>query len=197
MKATRLISATAFAAIGLFATQAAMAYQAGDIYVRGGYAKSDVKSDNGEIANQNINVSDERGIAYGLGYLFTDKFGVELNGTEAVEHDMDGGHFDRTPVNLMLNYYPLGGTDSRVQPYAGVGLNYTHFSNESVSGMELDHSYGAAGQVGVDLALTDHFLIGAFANYADVDSDVDMHGHSAGKVKLDPLTVGGGLTYRF
>ncbi len=82
MKATRLISATAFAAIGLFATQAAMAYQAGDIYVRGGYAKSDVKSDNGEIANQDINVSDEQGIAYGLGYLFTDKFGVELNGTE-------------------------------------------------------------------------------------------------------------------
>ncbi|SEN62959.1 OmpW/AlkL family protein [Halomonas caseinilytica] len=197
MKATRLISATAFAAIGLFATQAAMAYQAGDIYVRGGYAKSDVKSDNGEIANQDINVSDEQGIAYGLGYLFTDKFGVELNGTEAVEHDMAGGHFDRTPVNLMANYYPLGGTDSRVQPYAGVGLNYTHFSNESVSGMDLDHSYGAAGQVGVDLALTDHFMIGAFANYADVDSDVDMHGHGAGKVELDPLTVGGGLTYRF
>ncbi len=40
-------------------------------------------------------------------------------------------------------------------------------------------------------------MIGAFANYADVDSDVDMHGHGAGKVELDPLTVGGGLTYRF
>ncbi|MBW5801466.1 OmpW/AlkL family protein [Halomonas elongata] len=197
MKATRLISATAFAAATLFAAQSAMAYQAGDIYVRGGYAKSDVKSDNGKVAHQDVNVSDEQGIAYGLGYLFTDKLGVELNGTEAMEHDITGGSFDRTPVNLMLNYYPMGGTDSRIQPYAGVGLNYTHFSNESVSGMDLDDSYGAAGQVGVDLALTDNILVGAFANYADVDSDVDMHGHGAGKVKLDPLTVGGGLTYRF
>ncbi|MFG6178242.1 OmpW family protein [Halomonas sp. THAF12] len=202
MNMTRLLTATAFAAAGLVATQSALAYQAGDFYVRGGIAKSEVKDDNGRVAGGDLDVSDERGITYGLGYQFHDKLGVELNGSQDVEHDLalNGasiGSIDRRPVNLMLNYYPLGGTGSRVQPYAGAGLNYTHFNDETLSGLEVEESYGAAAQIGVDLALTDYLLVGAFANYANVDADVKLNGNDVGDAEIDPVTVGGGLTYRF
>ncbi|MBB3142243.1 OmpW/AlkL family protein [Halomonas organivorans] len=202
MNMTRLLTATVFTAAGLVATQSALAYQAGDFYVRGGIAKSEVKDDNGRVAGGDLDVSDERGFTYGLGYQFHDKLGVELNGSQDVEHDLalngaDIGSIDRRPVNLMLNYYPLGGTGSRVQPYAGAGLNYTSFNDETLSGLDVDDSYGAAAQVGVDMALTDHLLIGAFANYANVDADVKLNGNDVGNAEIDPVTVGGGLTYRF
>ncbi|MDR5867727.1 OmpW/AlkL family protein [Halomonas koreensis] len=202
MKLTRLITATAFATAGLVAAQSAMAYQAGDLYVRGGIAKSEVSDDNGRLAGQPLDVSDERGFSYGLGYQFHDKLGVELNGTQDMEHDLtlggvDTGSVDRRPVNLMVNYYPLGGSASRVQPYVGAGVNYTYFNDESAPGLDIDASWGAAGQVGVDLALTDHLLVGAYANYADVDADVALNGNDLGEAEIDPVTVGGGVTYRF
>ncbi|MDN3552675.1 OmpW family outer membrane protein [Halomonas almeriensis] len=195
MQATRLISATAIAVASLCAAQAAMAYQAGDIYVRGGYAKSDIRDDNDGFADRDINVENAQGITYGAGYLFSDHLGVELNGAEAIEHDMTGGSFERTPINLMANYFPLGGTDSRVQPYAGVGVNHTYFSNESID--DLDHSTSLTGQLGVDFAISDQLMIGSYAQYADVDSDVSLNGDGTGQIKLDPLTIGGNLTFRF
>ncbi|WP_136248925.1 OmpW/AlkL family protein [Halomonas borealis] len=202
MNMTRLITATAFTAAGLVATQSVMANQAGDVYVRGGIAKSEVNDDIGSLNGNDIEASDERGFSYGLGYQFHDKLGVELNGTQDIEHDIsigggDAGSLDRRPVNLMLNYYPLGGTGSRVQPYAGAGLNYTYFNDVTVDGLDVDDSYGAAAQLGVDFALTDNFMIGAFANYADVSPDIEVNGSDAGDVDVDPVTVGGGVTYRF
>ncbi|RTR02405.1 OmpW/AlkL family protein [Halomonas nitroreducens] len=202
MKTTRLISAAALATAGIIASQAALAYQAGDVYVRGGVAKTEVKDDNGRVAGADLDISDERGFSYGLGYQFHDKLGVELNGTEPVEHDLalggaGIGSVERMPLNLMLNYYPLGGTPSRVQPYVGAGLNYTHFSEEELPGLEVEESYGAAAQVGLDFAVTDYLLVGAFANYANVDADAELNGNDVGEAEVDPVTVGGGLTFRF
>ncbi len=202
MTMTRLITATAVAAAGLVATQSALAYQAGDLYVRGGIAKTEVKDDNGRVAGQDLDISDERGFSYGLGYQFHDKLGVELNGTEPVEHDLalggtGIGSVERMPLNLMVNYYPMGGTGSRIQPYVGAGLNYTHFSEEELPGLEVEESYGAAAQAGVDFAITDYLLVGAFAHYADVDADAELNGSDIGEAEVDPVTVGGGLTLRF
>jgi len=202
MKMTRLIATSTLLATTAFAAQSAMAYQAGDLYVRGGFEKADPTSDNGDVLDQDLSISDENGFAYGLGYLFHDKFGVELNGSESMEHDLsvEGGGIgsvERTPVNVMLNYYPLGGVaDARVHPYAGVGMNYTHFSDESFGG-DLDSSYGAAAQVGVDLSVTDNLMVGTYARYADVDADIDVDGHDVGEAELDPVTIGAGVTYRF
>ncbi len=199
MRTTRLITAAAIAASCAFASQAALAYgySAGDAFVRGGFAKSDTTSDNGVMDGVS---SGETGFTYGAGYLFHDKIGVELNGSEKIEHDFSAGALsgsvDRMPVNLMVNYYPLGGLDSRVQPYVGAGVNYTRFSGEP-QGVDVDHSYGAAGQFGIDLAVTDNLMLNGFANYADVDPDVSAGGAEIGEAKVDPLTIGGGVTLRF
>ncbi|KAA0014145.1 OmpW family protein [Billgrantia pellis] len=197
MKTTRLLSVVTITAGFTLASQAALAYGAGDAFVRGGFAKSDTPSDNG-IAD-GIS-SGETGFTYGAGYLFHDKVGIELNGSEKIEHDValggGTGTIDRMPVNLLVNYYPLGGLDSKVQPYVGAGVNYTRFSGEP-EGIDARRSYGAVGQVGVDLAITDNFMLNGFANYADVDSRITADGERIGTAKVDPMTIGGGVTFRF
>ncbi|AXY40980.1 MULTISPECIES: OmpW/AlkL family protein [Halomonas] len=197
MRTTRLITAAAIAASCAFASQAALAYSAGDTFVRGGFAKSDTRSDNGVLDGVS---SGETGFTFGAGYLFHDNIGVELNSSEKIEHTIsaggDTGTIDRMPVNLLVNYYPLGGLDSRVQPYVGAGLNYTRFSGEP-EGVDARRSYGAVGQVGVDLAITDNLMLNGFANYADVDSRLSVDGERIGTAKVDPMTIGGGVTLRF
>jgi len=197
MSNMKLISAAVITASFALASQAALAYNAGDVFVRGGVAQTDTGSGNGNVAGDSLSVDESRGLTYGVGYLFTDKMGIELNSSEEFEHDLsvsgvDAGSIDRLPINLLVNYYPLGGLDSRVQPYVGAGLNYTHFSSEP-SGLSVDESYGAIGQVGVDLAVTDNVMLNGYASYADVNADINV----GGEVDIEPVTIGGGVTYRF
>ncbi len=208
MKMSNLLTVTVIAAGCVVASQVALAYSTGDIFVRGGIAQTDVHSDNGNlevpgIGTAGLDVSDEQGLYYGLGYLLTDRLGLELSGQEKVEHDLsleklgDIGSLDRMPVNLMVNYYPMGGLGSRVQPYLGAGLNYTYFSGEELEGLDVRHSYGAVGQVGVDLAVMQGLMLNGFVSYADISADVRLGGNKIGEAKVDPMTVGGGVTYRF
>ncbi|WP_018917331.1 OmpW/AlkL family protein [Vreelandella zhanjiangensis] len=202
MRNLKLISAAVITAGFALASQAALAYNAGDAFVRGGYAKTDTGSGNGNVLGDELNVQNESGFTFGAGYLFTDKVGVELNSSEKFEHQLntanagDIGSIDRLPVNLLVNYYPLGGMDSRVQPYVGAGLNYTRFSGEPEN-VDVKASYGAIGQAGVDLAVTENILLNGYVSYADVDTDVRVGGDTVGKVDMNPVTIGGGVTYRF
>ncbi|KUJ87758.1 MAG: hypothetical protein XD36_1741 [Halomonas sp. 54_146] len=202
MSNMKLISAAVITAGFALASQAALAYNAGDVFVRGGVAQTDTGSGNGNVAGDSLSVDDARGLTFGVGYLFTDKVGIELNSSEEVEHDLSVagsgvGSIDRMPVNLLLNYYPLGGLDSRVQPYVGAGLNYTHFSSEP-SGFSVDESYGAIAQAGVDLAITQNIMLNGYVSYADVNADINASGiGKVGEVDMEPVTIGGGITYRF
>ena len=201
MSKMKLITAAIVSASAL-ASQAALAYEAGDVFVRGGVAQTDTGSGNGNVGGADLNVQSARGFTYGAGYLFSDKVGVELNSSEKFEHDLSAagasaGSVDRLPVNLLVNYYPLGGLDSKVQPYVGVGLNYTRFSSEP-TGFSIDESYGAIGQAGVDLAVTENIMLNGYVSYADVNSDINLDGAGrVGEVDIEPVTVGGGITYRF
>ena len=203
MSKLKLMTAAVVSASALMASQAAMAYEAGDVFVRGGVAQTDTGSGNGNVGGADLNVQSARGFTYGAGYLFSDKFGVELNSSEKFEHDLNtkpggsAGSVDRLPVNLLVNYYPMGGLDSKVQPYVGVGLNYTRFSSEP-TGLSIDESYGAIGQAGVDLAVTDNVMLNGYVSYADVSADINnAAGATIGEVDMEPVTIGGGITYRF
>jgi len=183
MTKTKLFSAMVVAGACAFGTQAAFAYGAGDFFARAGVAK--VETDDGYA-------DDDTGGYLGLGYMFHDKLGVQLSSMTKTEVHAEGGSFKQIPVNLMAQYYPLGGMDSRVQPYAGVGVNYTTFSDESGVG-SVDDSWGAVGELGVDLNVTDNFGFNAFAQYADVSADID----GGRDVDVNPLTVGAGAMLRF
>ncbi len=187
----------------------AFAYGAGDLFTHFGIAKVSPKSDNGHFdgLNMDVDVDDDTGFAFTLGYRFLDKWGVELLAAEPFEHDinLNGNEMASTkhlPPTLTLQYYPLGGTQSRVQPYIGAGVNYTHFSDEDldVGSLDLDDSWGAAGQLGVDLLIDDHWSMNAAAWYIDIDSDATakVGGQSYDTtVHIAPWVVMGGIGYRF
>ncbi|MGM0826157.1 MAG: OmpW/AlkL family protein [Pseudomonadota bacterium] len=182
------------------------AYGKGDIFTRLGIAKVAPTSDNGELlGSADVHVDSESGPAFTLGYRFHDNVGVELLAALPFEHDLqvDGvtdGSTKHLPPTLTVQYYPFGGSDSRVQPYLGAGINYTHFSDEKTdigASLSLEDSWGMAGQVGVDLLIDDHWALNAAAWYIDIDSDATINGASAGSVEIDPVVVMGGVSYRF
>lgn len=203
MNHLKFVSAAVMTTGLALASQAALAYTAGDVFVRGGVAKTDISSDDSNVLGGDLDVESENGYTYGLGYLFHDKFGVELNSGEGYEHDLstaagDAGSVERLPVNALFNYYPMGGVDSRIQPYVGVGVNYTNFySEDTAADISVDDSYGAIGQVGLDLAVTENVLLNGNISYANVDADINAGDSKVGSVDIDPVTVGGGVTYRF
>ncbi|MCT8468884.1 outer membrane beta-barrel protein [Chromohalobacter canadensis] len=209
MRRVLLVSSLALTAALVPATSA-FAYGQGDFYTRFGVAKVAPQSDNGDFGaplNMKIDADDDSGFAFTLGYRFHDKLGVELLAAQRFEHQVqlngsDMASIHHLPPTLTLQYYPLGGTDARVQPYLGAGLNYTHFSDEKLDGgeLELDDSWGGAAQLGVDLLIDDHWALNAAAWYLDIDSDAtatlggnDYHAN----VDIDPIVVMGGLSYRF
>ncbi|MCK2182467.1 OmpW/AlkL family protein [Halomonas getboli] len=197
---------TLLAATGLAASGQALAYGAGDLYTRVGVAKVAPESDNGELADgaYDVDVQDDNGFAFTLGYRFTDTLGLELLAAQPFEHDirLNGDSMASTqhlPPTLTLQYYPFGGTQARVQPYAGVGVNYTHFSDETIDAgdLELDDSWGAAAQLGVDLLIDEHWALNAAAWYLDIDTDAELNGADIGTVEIDPVVVMGGVSFRF
>ncbi|WP_404474199.1 outer membrane beta-barrel protein [Vreelandella venusta] len=198
--------AAGLAAATLATSSQAFAYGAGDFFTRVGVAQVDPKSDNGEIlGGADVNVDSETNFAFTLGYRFHDKVGVELLAALPFKHNLqvDGvtdGSTKHLPPTLTLQYYPLGGTDARVQPYVGAGINYTRFSDEKTdigASLELDDSWGAAGQVGVDLLIDDNWALNAAAWYIDIDTDAKVGGAAAGTVEIDPVVVMAGISYRF
>ncbi|BCB61822.1 MULTISPECIES: OmpW family outer membrane protein [unclassified Halomonas] len=198
--------ATGFAAATLAISSQAIAYGAGDFFTRVGVAKVAPKSDNGSLAGGAfaVDVQDKTDFAFTLGYRFHDKLGVELLAALPFEHDiqLNGENLASTkhlPPTLTLQYYPLGGSDARVQPYVGAGINYTRFSDEqlAIGELDLDDSWGAAAQVGFDLLIDEHWALNAAAWYLDIDTDATVNGAAAGTVAIDPMVVMAGLSYRF
>ncbi|AMD02172.1 MULTISPECIES: OmpW/AlkL family protein [Halomonas] len=195
------------AATAFFASSQALAYSEGDFITRVGVAHVDPKSNNGSLANGTIDVDvrSDTNLGFTLGYLFHDNFGVELLAALPFKHDihLDGADIASTkhlPPTLTVQYYPLGGTGSQVQPYAGVGLNYTNFFSEEIEGdaaLDLSSSWGLAGQLGLDVRLDDSWALNAAAWYIDIDTDASLDGTDIGKVSIDPWVFMAGISYRF
>jgi len=201
-----LLIAASLAAATLAASSQAFAYGAGDFFTRLGVAQVTPKNDNGALADGAlaVDVQDKTDFAFTLGYRFHDKMGVELLAALPFKHDiaLNGENLASTkhlPPTLTLQYYPLGGTQARVQPYIGAGINYTRFSDEqlAIGELDLDDSWGLAGQLGIDLLIDDNWALNAAAWYLDIDTDATVNGAAAGTVEIDPIVVMAGLSYRF
>jgi outer membrane protein len=195
------------AATALLASSQALAYNEGDFITRVGVAHVNPKSDNGNLDDGTaVDVRNDTNLGFTLGYLFHDNFGVELLAALPFKHDI---HLDEAdiastkhlPPTLTVQYYPLGGSGAQVQPYAGIGLNYTTFFSEKldIDGVDLDlgSSWGLAGQLGMDVRLDDNWGLNAAAWYIDIDSDVKLNGEKVGKTNIDPWVFMAGISYRF
>lgn len=90
-----------------------------------------------------------------------------------------------------------------MRPYVGAGLNYTLFSGERTWGalqgtkLELDSSFGAAAQVGIDIDVISGWFINVDARWFDIDTDAKLDGVDLGTIEIDPYAFGLTLGRRF
>ncbi|WP_404363241.1 OmpW family protein [Marinobacter sp.] len=222
----------------ILAAPIAQAYEGGDFILRAGPALVDPDSwsstvevdDVGPIAGWKVDVESNTQLGITSTYMLTGNFGVGLLAATPFRHDIEGadaidgadlGETKHLPPTLTLQYFPMGSA-SRLQPYAGIGINYTTFFDEETTPtltaavaplaagiddtkLDLDDSFGLALELGVDFALTDRFGLNAAAWYIDIDTDATIDAFADGvkvatattDVEIDPMVYMVGFSYRF
>lgn len=199
------MSVAAMAAATLFTAVPAVAHDAGDWLVKVGVTHIKPKSDNGKVIDNSvgIDVGSSTRPSFSVTYMATKNVGIELLGAFPFKHDIDAaglgniGSTRHLPPTLSLQWHFL--PDSRVQPYVGVGVNYTtFFRTRSVLGdLHLSDSWGLAAQAGADIQLDKNWFMSADVRYIDINSKVRLNGEHIGKVRIDPFVATVGIGYRF
>jgi outer membrane protein len=214
----------------LCAGQSAYSYEAGQWLVRGGATTVDPKSDsdglqinNGAPLADEVRVGDDTQLGVAIAYMLSSNVAVELLLATPFKHDIYGkgstlsslgidkvGSTKHLPPTLTLQYYPLD-AKSPVQPYVGLGVNYTRFFSEDTSSavdsnfagadLELDDSTGFAVQLGVDFAIDEHWFANVSVWRVDIDTDAKIKFDggvlNVDDVKIDPWVYNIGIGYAF
>lgn len=151
----------------LLLSQSALAYEAGDMFIKGGIATVDPQEKSSDIiisspalgpatgAKVGLNSDTQLGLA--ITYMATERVGIELLAATPFSHDISGagaiagvgklGETKHLPPTLSVQYY-LAEPDAKFQPYVGAGINYTIFFDEETT-PTLTNSIGAlAGLAG-------------------------------------------------
>ena len=228
MKNRNVLSMAISAAL-LLGASAATAHEKGDFIVRAGLASVQPGSGNGPlelngvaIANSFAEVEDDESLGITATYMLTDNWAIELLASTPFEHDttadtgalglgvVNAGSTKHLPPTLSVQYFPME-SSSAVQPYVGLGVNYTLFFSEEASStlqgavapatLDIDDSIGIAAQVGVDYNIDDHWLVNAGIWYADIDADATFQLEGVGaltkKVDIDPIVYMISVGYKF
>jgi len=157
----------------------------------------------GSGASDRIDVETKTIPELDISYFFTPNFSAELILTYPQKHKvrLDGaeiGSFKHLPPTLTAQYHFAPG--ATINPYVGVGVNYTRISKvrllDGAGDLEND-SWGLALQAGVDFRINEHWSINADIKKVNIRSDVYVGGANASHLKVDPLLFGMGVGYRF
>lgn len=205
----------------------AQAHRAGDVILRAGAAMIDPREDSSELrvngtalANTGVDISSDWSLGLTATWMFTDNVGIELLAATPFQRSLGikglgGLGIDRVgstkhlPPTISLQYFFFR-PDSAFRPYVGVGVNYTTFFEEKLSGqmksglqasnLELDDSVGMAVQFGVDWRLNERWLVNAAVWRIDLETTATLDS-ALGEVKvdvdLDPWAYMVGVGYRF
>lgn len=204
----------------------ALAYQAGDFIVRAGVTSiTPNDSSSNVILNQSTDTGTDTSVdsnsQLGLTfeYMITPTWGFEVLAASPFKHNIKGqggvlaganiGSVKQLPPTLSMLYHIP--TESKFDPYLGVGINYTAFFSEHLDSdtitavadgqLDLDNSWGAALQVGFDYQLNDNWLLNSSVRYIDIDTKATINFDSASTatvdVDIDPWVYSIMLGYKF
>ncbi|NQV68932.1 MAG: outer membrane beta-barrel protein [Pseudohongiella sp.] len=226
----RLSIATLTVSLFLVLSAPAFSHEAGDIILRVG-ATSVAPDEStslisaaatGPLSGTGAGVGDSTQLGLNLVYMLSDNIGIEVLAATPFEHDLtakglglhgfsttDLGSSHQLPPTLTLNYF-LGGANSPIRPYIGIGVNYTTFFDKSLSNqakselgasnLELDDSFGLAYRAGIDFNIGDRWILNASLWNIDIETDASFNS-ALGKVKvnaeIDPWVYMVSLGYRF
>lgn len=172
-----------FAALSMIAAgvsaQSAMAWEAGDIFVRAGVATvaPDESSggiavpalagvgayDGNPIAGTGVEIDNDTQLGLTATYMFTDSLGLELLAATPFTHKItadlgalgkvNAGEATHLPPTLSAVWYPMGSKEA-FKPYVGAGLTYAIMIDTDVHS-DLEAGLGAVGNAitGVDLGI--------------------------------------------
>lgn len=135
----------------LAGAQSAMAYEAGDVILKGGAAILEPNDGSGtiRITDPGAAAGDTGVAGVGVGsntqlglsatYMYTNNIGVEVLAATPFEHDItldalntEIASTKHLPPTVTLNWY-LNDSSEKFQPFVGAGLNYTVFFDEKVT----------------------------------------------------------------
>lgn len=174
-----------------------------------------------ELDGYQIDVGSSTRPVFNLTWMANANFGVEVLAAWPFEHSIRGdkaleglgelGETKHLPPVISLQYHFLPG--HRVRPYAGVGLNYTYFFDESTTetlhegiigtsnaalgtnysggqtSMNIKSSMGLALQVGTDIQLSDRLFLNFDLRWIDITADARLktrtNNASGNEVHLD------------
>ena len=163
------------------------------------------------INSINVGVQDKTIPEVDISYFFTQNISAELILTYPQKHDVtvDGitiGSLKELPPTLLAQYHFM--PNAAVNPYVGVGLNYTRFSSVNLSTQALNlgnlpvttssNSIGPALQIGADIPITGNMSFNIDVKKIWMKTDVNVDAANVhGAVDLNPLLIGVGLGWKF
>lgn len=205
----KLMKSLLAASLATAMIQPAMAYEEGDIIVRVGAATVMPSDDPGDAGGAKLEVSDNTQLGVTATYMFADDFGVEVLAATPFNHTVeleDGGADVATashlPPTVSLQYYTLKPMEE-LQPYAGIGLNYTEFFDEkNKMGLGVDSltsSFGLSVSAGLDFAIDEHLVLNAAVWYIDIDTEIESDNEDLDgtELEIDPIVWMVGAGYKF
>lgn len=138
-----------------------------------------------------------------ISYFFTKNIAAELVLTYPQKVDVYSnttklGYLRALPPSLVLQYHFTN--FGQVKPYVGAGINYTTFGRHAqlAGPSSVDKSsLGYVAQVGVDYMIDKHWGVNLDVKYVNIDTNVVSGGSNLGELKLNPVTAGVGVTYKF
>jgi outer membrane protein W/outer membrane protein OmpA-like peptidoglycan-associated protein len=194
--------------------------QKGDWIVRAGFSQVNPKEENLQIPSLStfVVVDSDVSFTFDVTYMFHNNFGVELLAAWPFTHGIDAkfyngtnariGDVEHLPPTLSLVWRPAA-YDSWVQPYVGVGVNYTMFSSENTRGpaatwdLSLDDSIGPAAVIGADFFPGEEkkWFVNANVRWINIESDAEIVVPGVGTVKdtveIDPMVYTFNIGRRF
>lgn len=190
------------------AVEAGSSREAGQWIVRAGVGGVFPDSDNLVVAGVGtIEADDAYAVTLTGAYMLTESIGIELLASTPWTHDLDLkgvgqiGETKQLPPTLSLQWHtPALGA---LQPYLGLGLNWTVFFDEETSGplagadLDIDDSFGLAAQLGADFNLNERWLLNADLRWVNIEVDVELNGTTLGEAKIDPWVFSVNLGYQF
>jgi len=222
----KLLARSTLAALVLASPSLALAHQAGDFIVRAGALRIDPEEKSNHLKSDAVGKLDYRAksdndtqMGLNFTYMFSEYLGLDLLTSTPFKHKFnlkydDGdkeklGQTKHLPITLNLVYFPLGNSEL-IQPYLGLGVNYSLFYNYKLSGeMKEDYSHpkiknslGVAGQLGMDIDLGDNFVFNAQARYIKMDTKISARDDGFGDTEkanwnVDPMLYMIGVGYKF
>lgn len=159
-----------------------------------------------EAPTLGVGVEDDTTLGFTVDYFVTPNFAVEVIAALPFEHEIDVdtgsgvsavGTTKHLPPTVVAQYH-FGADTTAFRPFVGVGANYTEFFSEEAqlagaTDLELDSSFGLAGQVGFNFRVDQTWGVHFMATYIDINTDATVvmpaTGNLTSDVSIDPLVI--------